>query len=76
MGYYDHHRRTQIADIKDKIYELKDQCGELYRECRDTGHFDAVKHDQLSKDIEWLEYLLWGARVGHKIDTFAMPRTK
>ncbi len=57
-------RNTQIADLKEEIYALQSQCGELYREVRDTGCFDSEKHDRLSKEIEWLEYLLWGARNG------------
>lgn len=57
-------RGTDIKNIKKKIYDLQNQCGELYRICRDTGYFDSGKHDKLSKEIEWQEYLLWGLRSG------------
>lgn len=53
-------RNTNIKSLKGKIQNLKDQCGELYRECKNTGNFDSVKHDKLSKEIESLEYSLWG----------------
>jgi 23S rRNA maturation mini-RNase III len=58
-------RNTQINDLKNKIQSLQDECGKLYKRCRNTGVFDSAKHDQLLKEIEWNEYLLWGARNGN-----------
>lgn len=54
-------RNTDINRLKDKITELKEQCGKLLNvnEIRDNG-FDSEKYDRLSKQIEWNEYLLWG----------------
>lgn len=60
-------RGMDIKTIKEKIYDLQNQCGELYIICRDTGEFDSEKHDKLSKEIEWQEYLLWGLRNGMKL---------
>lgn len=60
-------RGTDMKNIKEKILELRNQCGELYQTCRDTGNFDSEKHDRLSKEIEWQEYLLWGLRNGMKL---------
>jgi len=60
-------RGTDMKNIKEKILELRNQCGELYQICRDTGNFDTEKHDRLSKEIEWQEYLLWGLRNGMKL---------
>lgn len=57
-------RNTQIKELKDKIYNLQHECGKLYREGRNTGIFDSGKHEKLSKEIDWLEYLLWGAENG------------
>lgn len=57
-------RGTDIKTIKQKILDLRNQCDELYRICRDTGEFESEKHDRLSKEIEWQEYLLWGLRNG------------
>jgi hypothetical protein len=55
-------RNTEIDSLKEKILALQSKCGELYRECRDTGDFNSFEHAKLSKEIEYLEYLLWGAR--------------
>lgn len=60
-------RGQDIKTIKEKILNLRKQCGELYQVCRDTGKFDTEKHDRLSKEIEWQEYLLWGLRNGMKL---------
>lgn len=51
----------RIKELKEKIANLKNQCGEIenINNIRENG-FDEVKHDKLSKKIEWLEYLLWG----------------
>lgn len=49
-----------IKELKEKILALQEECGRLYRQCRDTGNFDSDKHDKLCKQIEWHEYLLWG----------------
>jgi len=57
-------RNTQISDLQSKIYDLQDQCGKLYRASRENGDFDDEKYERLSKEIEWQEYLLWGARNG------------
>ncbi|WP_373220865.1 hypothetical protein [Mediterraneibacter gnavus] len=57
-------RGSDIKAIKEKIFSLQNECGKLYDECRETGVFDSVKHDLLSKEIEWQEYLLWGLRNG------------
>lgn len=55
-------RNSDIKAIKEKILSLQNECGKLYQECMETGFFDSVKHDSLSKEIEWQEYLLWGLR--------------
>lgn len=60
-------RGIDIKTTKEKIRDLQNQCGELYQICRDTGIFDSKKHDRLSKEIEWQEYLLWGLRNGMKL---------
>lgn len=60
-------RGSDIRNIRGRIRDLQNQCGELYQICRDTGEFDREKHDKLSKEIEWQEYLLWGLRNGMKL---------
>jgi len=60
-------RNSDAKKLQDKIYELKYECGKIYTECRNTGHFDHVKHDDLSKQIEKLEYHLWGTRNGMRL---------
>lgn len=55
-------RNSDIKAIKEKILSLQNECGKLYQECRETGVFDSAKHDLLSREIEWQEYLLWGLR--------------
>lgn len=57
-------RNTLIAELINKADDLRDKCGVLYRECRDTGVFNSAEHDRLAGEIEWTEYLLWGARNG------------
>ena len=57
-------RGTDTKAIKEKILSLQNECGKLYDECMETGFFDSSKHDSLSKEIEWQEYLLWGLRNG------------
>lgn len=60
-------RNTQIKELKERIYALQNKCGKLYLEARDAGDFDSKEHDRLSKEIEWFEYLLWGARNGMEV---------
>ena len=60
-------RGSDIKAIKRKILSLRDECGKLYQERKDTGYFDSTKHDSLVKEIEWQEYLLWGIRNGMTI---------
>ncbi|MCX4257976.1 MAG: hypothetical protein OSJ54_13760 [Oscillospiraceae bacterium] len=57
-------RGSDIKVIKQKILSLQNECEKLYQECMETGFFDETKHDSLSKEIEWQEYLLWGLRNG------------
>ncbi len=57
-------RNTQIKELKDQIYNLQNECGKLHTEGRNTGNFNGDKYYELSKQIDWLEYLLWGAREG------------
>jgi hypothetical protein len=57
-------RNTQISELKEKILNLQEKCGILYRECSETGNFNSLEHERLSKEIELTEYLLWGARNG------------
>ena len=60
---------TQIRDLKEKIIKLESQWRDLYYEGRDNdGDFDNVKMDEISREIEWTEYLLWGARNGMRIN--------
>lgn len=55
---------SDIKAIKEKILSLQNECEKLYNECMESGVFDSAKHDSLSKEIEWQEYLLWGLRNG------------
>lgn len=57
-------RNTLIAELISKAEALREKCGVLYRECRDTGEFNSAEHDRLTGEIEHTEYLLWGARNG------------
>jgi hypothetical protein len=57
-------RGSDIKAIKEKILSLQNECEKLYNECMESGVFDSAKHDSLSKEIEWQEYLLWGLRNG------------
>ena len=55
-------RGCENKEIKAKILSLQNECGKLYQECKETGIFNYKKHDNLVKEIEWQEYLLWGLR--------------
>lgn len=57
-------RNTQTKELQAKIYDLQDQCGELTRVAKDAGDHLPERFWKLSKEIEWLEYLLWGSRNG------------
>jgi hypothetical protein len=56
--------RSTIKDLQSKIQDLKNQCGELVRIAKRTEDGLPDKYWELSKEIEWQEYLLWGARQG------------
>jgi hypothetical protein len=54
-------RNSDINRIKDKIIDLKHECGRLahINTINEVG-FDEEKYDKLCKQIKWQEYLLWG----------------
>ncbi|MDD3414252.1 MAG: hypothetical protein PHY47_09650 [Lachnospiraceae bacterium] len=58
---------SRINEIKEKIQELKNECGKLLNVNEiDKNGFNEIKYDKLCKEIEWQEYLLWGARNNMK----------
>lgn len=52
-------RGQEIKEVKERIYDLQNMCGQLYYSCRDTGIFDYEKHDYLVRQIEKLEDKLY-----------------
>ena len=56
---------TQIKDLKEEIIALQHKWSDLYCEGKNNdGDFNTEKMDEIVKEIEWAEYLLWGARNG------------
>ena len=56
-------RGADVKRLKEKIRKLEDQCVKLLNvnEVRENG-FDEEKYNNISREIEWTEYLLWGQR--------------
>lgn len=56
-----HNWGTGIKDVKAKIQKLKDECHKLQsvNNIREYG-FDEYRYTELTRQIEWQEYLLWG----------------
>lgn len=54
-------RGSDIKRLKEKIYSLKNKCGDLcnVNTINEKG-FDEEEYSKLCKEIEWQEYLLWG----------------
>lgn len=50
-----------IKSIKSKIQKLKDECHKIQNinNIREYG-FDEERYSELTKQIKWQEYLLWG----------------
>lgn len=57
-------RNTEVKGLQNNIYDLQNKCGELMIVARNTGKALPEKFWELSKEIEWQEYLLWGAKEG------------
>lgn len=57
-------RNTQIKGLQEKIYNLQDECAKEIKLVKETGNNLSEKFWELTKEIEWQEYLLWGAKEG------------